>query len=339
MKNITRDKFDHELGYEFVSSRRNKSENQTLTGYRAASDGFLTFLDERGVELEDMDWTDIDAWIDSMMDEYAESSIKTRYNHLRTFVAWLQARKGYYRDRDVLPTDAEELKITEYITRGKTRKEEEMNAKGGVVWVRDEEYELLKQHVPAPKFRNELILKMLRGMGLRRSEVTGLEITPLMEHQDRYGAINLAENKLVTPPVKGASGRDMWFDSGIARPLRRWIDVEREPVYYSDESDYLFPSRNSKQLTPKRVTSMVVTAAENAGIQSVMYTDAGDGERKRITPHALRHAFGVTHVRNGTDIMTLKNLMGHSDISTTQVYLQFRDEQMREAQHRNAPEV
>ncbi|WP_254273740.1 tyrosine-type recombinase/integrase [Haloarcula marina] len=339
MKNITRKKFNHELGYEFVVSRRNKSENQTLTGYRVASDGFLTFLDERETELEDVDWTDIDAWISSMVDEYAESSIKTRYNHLRTFIAWLQARKGYFRDRDVLPTDAKHLDITEYITRGKTRKEEEMNAKGGIVWVRDEEYELLKQNVPEPKFRNELILKMLRGMGLRRSEVAELQITPQMEHQDRYGAINLDDSKLMTPPVKSDSGREMWFGSGIARPLRRWIDTEREPVYYSDDSDYLFPSRSSEQLKPKSVTSMVVKAAERAGIQSTMYTDAGGGKRNRITPHALRHAYGVTHVRNGTDIMTLKNLMGHADISTTQTYLQFRDEKMREAQHRNAPDV
>jgi len=339
MKNITRDKFDHELGYEFVASQRNKSENQTLTGYRVASDGFLTFLDDRDVELEDVDWTDIDAWISSMVDDYAESSIKTRFNHLRTFVAWLQARKGYFRDRDVLPTDSPHLDITDYITRGKTRKEEEMQAKGGVVWVRDEEYELLKQNVPAPKYRNELILKMLRGMGLRRSEVTGLQITPQMEHQDRYGAIDLDEGKLMTPPVKKTNGRELWFGSAIARPLRRWIEVERESVYYADESDYLFPSRNSEQLTPKRVTNMVVTAAERAGIQSTMYTDANGNKRKRITPHALRHAYGVTHVRNGTDIMTLKNLMGHADISTTQIYLQFKDEQMREAQHRNAPEV
>lgn len=339
MKNITRDKFEHELGYEFVTAQRNKTENHTLTGYRVASDGFLSFIDNRCVELEDVDWTDIDGWISEMSDDYAESSVKTRYNHLRTFIAWLQARKGYFRDRDVLPIDSKHLDITDYITRGKTRKEVEMNAKGGIVWVRDEEYELLKQNVPEPKFRNELILKMLRGMGLRRSEVTGLQITPEMEHQDRYGAINLGEGKLMTPPVKSTKGREMWFGEAIARPLRRWIDVEREAVYYADESDYLFPSRNSDQLTAKRVTSMVGTAAERAGIQSTMYTDADGNERKRITPHGLRHAYGVTHVRNGTDIMTLKNLMGHSDISTTQTYLKFKDKQMREAQHRNAPDV
>lgn len=340
MQEVTSDKFNYDLSYEFVDSRENKAENSTLTSYRIVSDGFLEFVDEeRGVGLKDIDWEDIDAWIDSMTAEYAESSIKTRYNHLRTFIAWLQAREGYFRKRDTLPTDADELKITDYISRGRTRKEQEMNAKDGVVWVRDEEYELLKKNVPAPKFRNELILKMLRGLGLRRAEVAELEIAPRMEHQDRYGAVDLSKGKLVTPQMKTTGGRNAWFNDGIALPLRRWIEVERDAVYYADESDALFPTQFSEQLSPKQVGQVVVKAAENAGIQSVMYTDAGDFERKRITPHALRHAFGVKHVRNGTDIMTLKNLMGHEDISTTQIYLQFKSKQMREAQHRNAPEV
>ncbi|SNZ12303.1 tyrosine-type recombinase/integrase [Natronoarchaeum philippinense] len=338
MKNVTRDKFDHKINYEFCVAHRNKVEEGTLTGYRWTVKSFLEHIEGEGVDLENIDWTDIDSFIDSMVEEYSQSTTKTRYNHLRSFIKWLRARKGYYTDSEQLPIDSRHLEIKEYIDRGETKKGNEASSKEGVVFVEAGEYELLKENVPAPKFRNELILKMLWHLGLRRMEVTEMQITPEMPHKDEYGNIDFGDNEITVPDVKGG-GRELWFRDSLAAPLRRWIESERQAVYYADESQYLFPSRNSEQLTPKRVTSMVDQAAQNAGIQSTVYVDANGNERRRITPHALRHGYGVRHVRNGTDVRTLQQLMGHHDISVTQHYLQFKTEARKRAQHRNAPEV
>lgn len=337
MQNITRDKFRHDLVYEFCSSYSGIRESGTITGYRAAADGLLTWLEEhRGVEIGDIDWTDLDAHIRWLAGTYPDSTVKTRYNHLRSFLGWVHRQKGLL---DEHPADADEFEITEYITRGTTRKQEETAARGGIVFVTPDEYKTLVKNVPSPKFRNELIVKMLWGLGLRRKELVDIQIDPQQPDNKQYGHIDLDANRLQVPAVKGSDGRPLWFESGIRTPLRRWIRNERNAVFHADESSYLFPSRNSEQLTPKRVSHVVREAAKNAGIQSVMYTDANGYDRHRITPHALRHGFAVRHIRNGTDIVTLRDLMGHQDVAVTQVYLQFRDSTLREAMHRNAPEV
>ncbi len=339
MKEVTRDKFEYEINYEFCVAHRNKVSEGTLTGYRWTVKSFLDHLDDRrNVELEDIDWTDIDSWIDWMRDSYPQSTTKTRYNHLRSFVKWLRARQGYFADRETLPIDSRHLEITDYIERGRTKKGKESAARGGIVYIEPSEYEILKEHVPTPKFRNELILKMIWHLGLRRMEVSELKIAPKMPHKNEYGHIDLENNEIKIPAVKSGE-RTLYFRSSLAAPLRRWIETERKAVYHASESNYLFPTRGSEQISPKRITSMVATAAENAGIQSTIYTDANGNERRRITPHAARHGFGVAHVRSGTDVRTLQRLMGHHDISVTQFYLQFKDEQKKRAQHRNAPEV
>lgn len=337
MQNITRDKFDHDLSYQFCTAYSGIRESGTITGYRVSADGFLTWLKERrGVNLEDIDWTDLDAHVTYLARTYPDSTVKTRYNHLRTFLDWLVHQMDIL---DSHPADHDAFEIKKYISRGKTRKQEETAARGGIVFITPNEYQQLIENVPSPKFRNELIIKMLYGLGLRRKELVDIKITPEQPDEGRYGHLNFEKNKVEVPAVKSDDGRPLWFGAKLRAPLRRWIRNERDAVFYADRSDYLFPSRNSDQLTPKRVTAAVAQAAENAGIQSVMYTDEDGNERRRITPHACRHGFAVRHVRNGTDVVTLRDLMGHQDVSVTQVYLQFRDATLRDAMHRNSPEL
>lgn len=336
---VKRKNFEHDIVYEFCAKYKGVREDGTLTGYRWSSRHFIEFLDQdRQVALEDVDWTDVDAFIRDMVETYPDTTVKTRYNHLRSFFQWLQAHKDYYADRDQLPVDHDEFSITEYIDRGKTAKQTETAARGGIVFITPDEYEKLVNHVPSPKFRNELILKMLWHLGLRRKEVVDTKITPQREDEGVYGNIDFDANRLDVPAVKG-EGRPLWFRDSLAVTLKRWIRSERKAVYHAAESNYLFPSRNSDQLSPKRVSTVVAEAAENAGIQTVLYEDANGHERRRITPHAFRHGFAVRHVRNGTNIKVLNDLLGHEDLSTTQIYLQFDDATKRDAQHRNAPQI
>lgn len=340
MQNVTRDKFDYEIVFDFCAEYANRRAEGTITGYRWSARNFVEFIDQRRTtDLDDVDWRDVKAFISHISEEYPDSTVKTRYNHLRTFFQYLRDYRGYYEDREVLPVDHERFEITEFISRGKTAKGEETAARGGIVFVRPDEYEMLIENVPQPKFRNELIIKMLFGLGLRRVELVDIQITPEEPHRDRYGHIDFEENRIQVPTAKSDDNRSIWFRKGIEVPLKRWITTERDAVFYADESNFLFPSRNSEQLTPKRVGYVVREAAENAGIQSTLYTDANGNDRKRITAHALRHGFAVEHVRNGTNVKVLKDLLGHEDLSTTQIYLQFDDKTKREAQHRNAPEV
>ncbi|RLM47487.1 hypothetical protein DVK00_02975 [Haloarcula sp. Atlit-47R] len=339
MKNVTRDKFDHEIVFDFCDHYNGRRASGTITGYRWSARNFVDWLEDEGIELTNVTWKEIDDFIASITDIYPDSTVKTRYNHLRTFIKWLNTYHGYYDDLAVLPIDNDKFAITEHITRGSTAKKEATGNSEGVVFLRPSEYKTMLQHVPAPKFRNELILKMLWGLGLRNKELTHLKIAPETPHLDKYGSIDFKQQEISVPAVKTDNPRDLWFQDSIGIPLRRWIESERQAVFHADDSEYLFPTRSSTRISKKRVTKIVSQAAENAGIQSVMFTDAKGVERKRISPHAFRHGFAVQHVRNGTNIKVLKDLLGHEDISTTQIYLQFDKATRKEAMHRNAPEV
>lgn len=338
MMNVDREKFDHDIVFEFCKEFEGKRESGTLNGYRWSARNFIEFLETKPVVLEDVSWEQVDEFISEMSTTYPDSTLKTRYNHLRTFFKYLRDYHGYYEDR-VLPVDDNKFSITDYIDRGQTEKSEESAARGGIIFLRPSEFDEMVKNVPSPKFRNELLLKILYGMGLRRKEASEIQIEPSQPHRNVYGDINMSENRLQVRSVKSTESRSIWFDNSIKIPLQRWIETERNAVFHAEESKYLFPTRKSEKLSPKRITEIVKQTAENAGIQSVLYYDANGDPRRRITTHAFRHGFAVQHVRNGTNIKVLKDLLGHKDLTTTQIYLQFDDRTKRQAQFRNAPKV
>ena len=77
------------------------------------------------------------------------------------------------------------------------------------------------------------------------------------------------------------------------------------------------------------INRVVIKAARNADIREVLYVDSGGRERAKITAHALRHSFAAHSVKNGMDIKNLQTLLGHENLDTTETYLQFRQEEVR----------
>ena len=68
-----------------------------------------------------------------------------------------------------------------------------------------------------------------------------------------------------------------------------------------------------------------------------MSTDAAGNDRRKVTAHVLRHSFAVQSIKNGTDTPRLQELMGHSEIETTERYLKFANNDLREAARRYGP--
>ena len=88
----------------------------------------------------------------------------------------------------------------------------------------------------------------------------------------------------------------------------------------SPEDALLISRKKGKGLTPRQVERVIKDAAREAGITRIS-----------VTPHVLRHSFATNVLKSGGDVMTLKELMGHSDISTTMIYLHVDGEQKRKA--------
>ena len=107
--------------------------------------------------------------------------------------------------------------------------------------------------------------------------------------------------------------------------LVEYIEKAR-PVLIKDERDEaLFVNINGKRLTRQGFWKIVKYYKEQAHIS------------KDITPHVLRHSFATHLLRNGADLKSIQTMLGHSDISSTQVYMQFKNENLKDIYNKAHP--
>lgn len=157
--------------------------------------------------------------------------------------------------------------------------------------------------------RDKAILEMLFSTGLRVSELAGL----------RKDMVNLKREEF-TVRGKGDKPRVVF----ISNQARFWL--EKYLAKRGDVSPFLFVSHDRAGsgrdydggLTPRSVQRIVEHHARAAGIT------------KRITPHTVRHTFATDLLRNGADIRSVQTMLGHSSITTTQIYTHITDERLRE---------
>ena len=141
------------------------------------------------------------------------------------------------------------------------------------------------------KLRNKLILALLYSSGLRISELVTL-LTKDIDLDERTMRIR----------GKGEKDRIVLFDNKAKILIEEYLELRKS------ETDYLFLNRFDKPLTPRYIQMMIKNYAEIAGI------------KKKVTPHILRHSFATHLLKNGVDIRVIQQLLGHSDLSTTQIY-------------------
>ncbi len=141
--------------------------------------------------------------------------------------------------------------------------------------------------------RNIAIMKVMLNMGLRVSEITKL----------RLGNINLASQRLRVVNGKGGVDRDLIIPTALIDHIKAWKDIR------SKNTDYFFTTLEGKQLSTRYLCDMIKRYGKRAKINKV------------ISPHTLRHTFATEYYRQTKDIETLRRILGHVDISTTQIYI------------------
>ena len=145
--------------------------------------------------------------------------------------------------------------------------------------------------------RDRAMLELFYASGLRLSELCHVRLENLDTEQ---GLIRVTGkgNKTRIVPV-GVSARDA---------IERYVKLERPELVKAKTSSHLFISVRGGPLSPDRVRAIVKQRAEAAGIKQTMY------------PHLLRHCFATHLLENGADLRVIQEMLGHADISTTQIY-------------------
>lgn len=145
--------------------------------------------------------------------------------------------------------------------------------------------------------RDRAMLELMYATGLRVSELLSL----------RFRNLNM-QNGLITVYGKGNKQRSVPVSSFALEFLRKYIDGPRKRVKGSKDTDIIFLNRDGKALSRTYFFMQVKRYAEEKGIDS------------SVSPHTLRHCFATHLLENGASLRTVQEMLGHSNIATTQIY-------------------
>jgi integrase/recombinase XerD len=156
------------------------------------------------------------------------------------------------------------------------------------------------------RLRDELMIRLLFQTGLRVTELCNIRLNDV----DR-------EERKIDIRGKGRKNRAVYYQPSLDLLMDVWLDERRPAVYYADESEYLFPTSHSENITRQTVEEVVREAADRAELQEVYGRNADGHELHTVTPHVLRHSFAMAALDNGWDVYTLSQALGHADAETT----------------------
>jgi tyrosine recombinase XerC len=284
---------------KYLIAERNASPH-TVSNYRREIDQFMVFAQANGVTA----WTDVTPallrqWLAALhAQSYVKASVVRRVSELRAFYAFL-CRHDLAETNPVQAISAP--KLPQRLPRPLTR--EEMAAL------------LSAPVVSTPQGqRDKAMLELLYAGGLRVSELLALDV----------GQVDL-EQAQVRVLGKGAKERVALIGGPAVAALRTYLadgrvrllgaGAESRPLH---KTDALFLNRFGQRLSVSMFTRSLSDYARTAGIEH------------RVTPHMLRHSFATHLLDGGADLRSVQELLGHEQASTTQIYTQVSQTQLRE---------
>ncbi|MCU0821147.1 MAG: site-specific tyrosine recombinase XerD [Spirochaetes bacterium] len=164
------------------------------------------------------------------------------------------------------------------------------------------------------ELRDKAIFELLYSCGLRISEAVELV----------FSDIDM-KNRFIKVKGKGSRERLVPMSDESIRVVKKYLKDSRPFIIRNRMSEYVFISKKGSMLNRKSVWRLLKGYVERACIE------------KNITPHTLRHSFATHLIENGADLKSVQELLGHMDISTTQVYTHLARKQLKEIHKKYHP--
>ena len=276
--------------FNFLENDKKLSEN-TLQSYKRDLKQFRRYLEDYGIHYNRVKEEDIQNYIKEMQENGKKaSSISRCIASIRSFYQFILKNRKIKVD----PTaNIQSPKIEKRTPNVLTSKEVEL---------------LLEQpkDIDLKGVRDKAMLEFAYATGMRVTEIISLNIDD----------VNLEEAYVICK--NGKKQRIIPLGTMSLKALKEYIDEARDILIKNENEKALFVNINGGRLTRQGFWKIIKFYKEQAHIT------------KDITPHVLRHSFATHLLQNGADLKAIQTMLGHSDISSTQVYMQFQDDGIKD---------
>lgn len=283
----------------YLKVERGLSEN-TIASYGIDLKLFLEYLREN--EIPSFKQVNKEVIVNYMQAEKnnnkANSSILRSVSSLRKFFQYLAQEKIIEKDPMLLiDTPKKKQHLPQVLTKEEVEKLLHSPNTGQVLGLRD-----------------RAMLELMYATGLRISEIINLKL------EDLHLTMGILQTL-----GKGHKERIVPVGDEAIKWINRYLEEARPKLLKQKRSNYLFLNFHGNNLTRQGVWKNLKAEVRKAGIQ------------KNITPHTLRHSFATHILENGADLRIVQELLGHADISTTQIYTHLSNKQLADIYNRAHP--
>ena len=285
-------------GYERFLTEEKKASPNTLSSYLRDVRQYLDWLEEEGISPTQALHADVEAYTRSMTAKGKSAATITRCQaSLKSFYAWLM----------------EIGQVSENPARGLSQTKVERKLPH-ILTSREVEL-FLEQPDPsdAKGCRDKAMLELLYATGIRVSELIGLDLENLNLSAGFIRCASRGKERII--PL---------YQTAV-RALQNYLDRVRPQMVEHPDEKALFVNMSGERMSRQGFWKIIKHYQEKAGIQ------------KDITPHTLRHSFAAHLLENGADLHSIQEMLGHADISSTQIYTQVVSQKLKDVYNKAHP--
>lgn len=278
---------------EFIKYLTNEKRypETTISSYERDLDNYYGYIELKKIDYKNITKDEIRDYLKYLDDlNYSKNTISRILSTLRHFYTYLVTNK--------------EVKINQFKLIRNPKKEKKLpNFLQG-----DELQKIFDTiNIETPLgMRNRLIVELLYASGLRVSELTELKMNDID-----------ISNKEIRVTGKGDKERIVYFGDYAKKYLELYLKEGRKELLNNKRSDYLLINNLGDNLSTRGVQMVIDDIVKEASL------------KHNISPHALRHTFATDLLNNGADLKSVQELLGHSSLSTTQIYTHITNERLR----------
>ena len=285
----------------FLSSKflENGSALNTVISYRKDISLILDWFSLNKIDLNNVSESKLLKYFSTLKtSNYALSTINRKISVIKNFFNFMFVEKIIHHN------PASNIKAIK-----KQKKLPNVLSENEIINLIDKAYENYKESSENKKlsyYRIYVVLEILYSTGLRVSELLSLKVLNLKNVKDKFYIKG-----------KGGTQRLIIFNENSLKLIKVWLRLRNNYENFLD-NEYLFPDKNSKKSISRQI---IYKDLKNLAMQLHL-------NENKVSPHSIRHSFATHLLNRGVDLRSLQKMLGHSDISTTEIYTQVRQDRL-----------